>query len=64
LAAPGGYADVLETIADPEHERHSEMLEGRQGGSFDPDAFDAALRETTLIELATLWSRVRGRSPV
>jgi hypothetical protein len=34
-----GYADYLAAIADPQHERHEELLEW--GGSFDPEAFDA-----------------------
>lgn len=34
-----GYAEYLEAIADPKHERHEEMLEW--GGPFDPDEFDA-----------------------
>ena len=35
----GGYADLLEIIADPEHAEHESMLEWL-GGSFDADAFD------------------------
>lgn len=34
-----GYAEFLEAIADPEHERHDEFLEWI-GGDFDPEAFD------------------------
>ena len=36
---PWGYADYLAAIADPQHERHDELLEWR--GPFDPEAFDA-----------------------
>ncbi|MCX9074068.1 MAG: plasmid pRiA4b ORF-3 family protein [Candidatus Methanoperedens sp.] len=35
----GGYEDFLETIHDPNHPEHDEMLEW-VGGSFDPEAFD------------------------
>ena len=35
-----GYADLLEAIRDPKHERHAELLEWL-GGHFDPDDFDA-----------------------
>jgi len=37
----GGYDDFLETIQDPDHPKHDEMLEWA-GGSFDPEAFDIA----------------------
>ncbi len=36
-----GYADFLEAIADPEHERHEELLEW-VGSEFDPEQFDVA----------------------
>jgi hypothetical protein len=36
---PWGYADYLAAIADPQHERHEELLEWR--GPLDPEAFDA-----------------------
>lgn len=32
-----GYEQLLEAIADPEHEEHLEWM----GGAFDPDGFDA-----------------------
>jgi len=34
-----GYADFVEAIADPEHERHGELMEWI-GREFDPEAFD------------------------
>lgn len=36
-----GYADFIEAIQNPDNERHEELLEWI-GGSFDPEAFDAA----------------------
>lgn len=36
---PWGYADYLAAVADPQHERHEELLEWR--GPFDPEAFDS-----------------------
>lgn len=36
---PWGYADLLDAIADPSHERHAE-LKGWFGDDFDPDRFD------------------------
>lgn len=46
---PGGYADYLEALADPEHEEHGNMLAWR--GAFDPEAFsidsvNASLKRT------------------
>lgn len=35
---PGGYAQLLETLADPNHEEYASMMEWL-GGRFDPDAF-------------------------
>ncbi len=36
---PWGYAEFLEAIRDPKHERHEELLEW-VGGEFDPEKFD------------------------
>ncbi len=36
---PYGYADLLETIADPRHEDYQDMMTWL-GGNFDPDSFD------------------------
>ncbi|MCU1689493.1 MAG: hypothetical protein JWN20_1421 [Jatrophihabitantaceae bacterium] len=36
---PGGYADLLEALADPDHEEHADML-AWVGGEFDPERFD------------------------
>jgi hypothetical protein len=40
VGGPWGYADFLDAITDPQHDRHDELLVW-VGGSFDPDAFDA-----------------------
>jgi hypothetical protein len=45
-----GYAELLETLADPAHSEHQEMLEWL-GGPFDPEAFDLAETNTLLSEL-------------
>jgi len=47
---PWGYSDFLETLKNPDHKSHDEMLEGI-GGGFDPEAFDI---EAVNKELATL----------
>jgi hypothetical protein len=36
---PWGYAEFLEAIRDPKHERHEELLEW-VGGEFDPEKLD------------------------
>jgi hypothetical protein len=36
---PWGYADLLDAIADPSHERHAELKEWL-GDDFDPERFD------------------------
>lgn len=46
---PGGYADYIEALADPEHEEHAERLAWR--GDFDAEAFslvgiNASLKRT------------------
>jgi len=41
-----GYYELLETIADPKHEEHEDMLEWL-GGEFDPDTFN--LKEVNVI---------------
>lgn len=41
VGGPWGYAEFLDAMADPKHERHDEFLKWI-GGSFDPAAFDAA----------------------
>ena len=39
VGGPWGYAEYLDAISDPKHERHEEFMEWR--GPFDPSAFDA-----------------------
>jgi hypothetical protein len=41
VGGPWGYANYLEAIADPNHERHAEMIDCR-GDAFDPNAVDDA----------------------
>ncbi|MBU2582285.1 MAG: plasmid pRiA4b ORF-3 family protein [Alphaproteobacteria bacterium] len=56
IGGPWGYAEFLEAIADPEHDRYEELTE------WYPEDFDPTLVETDWIEkeltkLAKRWSR-------
>ena len=53
---PWGYAELLEAIKDPKHERHAELTEWI-GDGFDPDADDAERLTADVAELAKTWSR-------
>jgi hypothetical protein len=44
-----GYYEMLEALADPDHERHEELLEWL-GGGFDPDALDLEEANAVLAE--------------
>ncbi len=56
VGGPSGYADYLEALADPHHERHAEMLEWR-GPAFDPAKINIADMGSRLEDLARKWSR-------
>lgn len=47
---PGGYADLVEAIRDPDHLEHEELLEWA-GEDFDPESFDAARINAGLAKL-------------
>ena len=49
---PGGYADLLETIADPNHEEYATTMEWL-GGHFDPEAFTP--RKVRFANPKTRW---------
>jgi hypothetical protein len=51
VGGPWGYAEYLEALADPNHERHAEMVEWR-GPDFDPNAVDNAAIQKQLNRLA------------
>lgn len=53
---PWGYADFLEAHADPEHDRHEEIIEWI-GDDFDPAAIDAGALAAEVEALARHWSR-------
>ena len=60
VGGPWGYADFLEAVSDPGHERHDELLEWC-GGAFDPaDIGEAEIRER-LDEIAARLARKAAR---
>jgi hypothetical protein len=59
IGGPWGYMEFLEAIADPKHERHTEMTEWHPA-DFDPNALDISHVEQQLAILAKRWSRTRA----
>lgn len=53
---PWGYAEVLEALGDPKHERHAELTEWIEG-DFDPDLVDIEQLTEAVSTLAKQWSR-------
>ena len=58
---PWGYADLLEAINDPKHERHAELTEW-VGDDFDPDDDEAEALTAQVALLAKTWSRTPSKS--
>jgi hypothetical protein len=52
---PRGYAELIEAITDPEHERHKDLTEWI-GDDFDPDADEAVWLTAKVDALAKKWS--------
>ena len=61
-----GYAEVLEAIKNPKHERHREFTDWI-GDDFDPAADEAPWLTADVAALARKWSRkpavTRARRP-
>jgi Plasmid pRiA4b ORF-3-like protein len=66
VGGPWGYIEFLEAIADPKHERHTE-LQRWSGGDFDPDRFDINKANRVIARLsprkATRRKTVKAASP-
>ena len=56
IGGPWGYAETLEAIRDPNHERHAEVKEWIPE-DFDPAVVDTERLEANLADLAKRWSR-------
>jgi hypothetical protein len=57
VGGTGGYVEFLAAMADPQHNRHEEFREWI-GGSFDPDAFDAAKATKRMRRGLPDWRRM------
>jgi hypothetical protein len=60
VGGPHGYADYLDAMADPRHERHDECVQWR-GPGFDPNVVDVAVLTADVLALARKWSRAPAR---
>jgi hypothetical protein len=56
IGGPWGYAELLEAIGNPKHERHNEFKE-RFADDFDPNLVDAGWLAEEVATLAKRWSR-------
>src|ERR1700683_1007867 len=56
VGGPWGYADFLEAVRNPKHERHVELTEWI-GEGFDPKAVDVEAHAEELAALAKRWTR-------
>jgi len=56
VGGPWGYADLIEALEDPDHERHAEMREW-VGDGFDPRKFDSEPLRAEVAALAKRWSK-------
>ncbi len=55
VGGPWGYAEFLDALKDPEHERRAEILEWL-GVEFDPNAVDAEALAADVEALAKSWA--------
>ena len=60
IGGPPGYAEFLDAIADPRHERHAELREW-YGEDFHPNVVDVPAIEQRLANLAKHWSRSKPK---
>lgn len=59
VGGPWGYAEFLEAINDPKHERHVELMDWI-GDDFDPNVVDTDHLADNLTALAKKWVRKRA----
>jgi Plasmid pRiA4b ORF-3-like protein len=60
IGGPPGYAEFLEAMVDPNHERHKELTEFYDA-DFDPNALDVIAIQRRVADLAKGWSRSKPK---
>ena len=60
IGGPPGYAEFLEAMADPNHDRHAEFTDWYDA-DFDPNAVDVPAIQQQLSVLAKRWSKRKPR---
>lgn len=57
IGGPWGYQEAREALADPNHERHAEMVEWWDADRLDPAFINIPGIEAELAKLARRWTR-------
>jgi hypothetical protein len=57
VGGPWGYAEFLEAMNDPKHERHDELAGWIDEDEFDPTAVDTDRLAQSVAALAQHWAR-------
>ncbi len=57
VGGPWGYSEAREALADPNHERHKEIVEWWGGNILDIDTVDIPGIEAKLFKLSRRWIR-------
>lgn len=57
IGGPWGYQEFIEALADPDHERHEELVEWWGTDQFDAGVIDKPAIEKAILALAKKWTR-------
>jgi hypothetical protein len=64
VGGPPGYEEFLAAIADPDHERHVEMIEWTGFNSYDPTYVDVETIDIELTDLVKRWDRAPRKKTI
>jgi hypothetical protein len=64
VGGPPGYEEFLAAIADPDHERHAEMIEWTGFSSYDPTYVDVETIDVELTDLVKRWARAPRKKTI